>query len=251
MQLLFLGTSAGLDESNNYHSNMLMLHQNKCLLIDCGSDIRFSLKDQKVTTSDIDAIYISHLHADHAGGLEWMGFNCKYKSKTTPPVLYAQEAIMKIIWQNYLSATMNCIDDQIATLESYFLPHPIDNKNQFVWEGIQFQLIKTPHVKRNKQFLPSFGLFFSYKTQTILFTGDTRFDLKLFSALYKRADLIFHDCEVTEPSSGVHAHYKELLTLPSEIKQKMWLYHYQEINLPNAIADGFLGFVKKGQRFKF
>jgi len=31
----------------------------------------------------------------------------------------------------------------------------------------------------------------------------------------------------------------------------MWLYHYNDGELPYAITDGFLGFVKQGQVFDF
>jgi len=50
--------------------------------------------------------------------------------------------------------------------------------------------------------------------------------------------------------SGVHAHYNDLKGLPAEMKVKMWLYHYNDGALPNANADGFQGFVQKGQSFE-
>jgi len=66
-----------------------------------------------------------------------------------------------------------------------------------------------------------------------------------------QADIIFHDCETSPFKSTVHAHYEDLTTLPTAIKNKMWLYHYQRGTLPNARKDGFCGFVKRGQIFDF
>ena len=63
--------------------------------------------------------------------------------------------------------------------------------------------------------------------------------------------MIFHDCETSPFKSGVHAHYDELKTLKNDVKNKMWLYHYQ----PNTLTeekvqqDGFAGFIKKGLDF--
>ena len=36
-------------------------------------------------------------------------------------------------------------------------------------------------------------------------------------------------------------------------RKKMWLYHYTDLGdkMPNAVADGFAGFVKEGQIFEF
>jgi hypothetical protein len=42
-----------------------------------------------------------------------------------------------------------------------------------------------------------------------------------------------------------------LKTLDEKHKQKMWLYHYQAGERPDAVADGFKGFAVKGQVFNF
>ena len=54
----------------------------------------------------------------------------------------------------------------------------------------------------------------------------------------------------------MHANYADLRTLPPEMKQKMWLYHYQDNVIDawdewneKAITDGFRGFLKTGARF--
>ncbi|MGL5193292.1 MAG: MBL fold metallo-hydrolase, partial [Chroococcales cyanobacterium] len=70
MKLTFLGSgSAFTVGANNYHSNVLLeSDRGTKLLIDCGSDIRFSLHEAGYSHLDITDIYISHLHSDHAGG---------------------------------------------------------------------------------------------------------------------------------------------------------------------------------------
>lgn len=71
MKLIFLGTgSAFTIGASNFHSNMILEddHKNQ-LLIDCGSDARFSLHEQGFSHRHITDVYISHLHADHAGVL--------------------------------------------------------------------------------------------------------------------------------------------------------------------------------------
>ena len=65
----------------------------------------------------------------------------------------------------------------------------------------------------------------------------------------KNVDLIFHDCETSVTRTSVHAHYQELISLPADVKKKMWLYHYQPGMDEDVTADGFLGLVKKGQEY--
>ena len=97
--------------------------------------------------------------------------------------------------------------------------------------------------------MPSFGLFITTEQTRIFYTSDTQFHPENLSLHYKKADVIFHDCETSLPPSGIHTHYQQLCSLPDEIKKKMWLYHYNAGKRPDPIQDGFLGFVKRGQQF--
>jgi ribonuclease BN (tRNA processing enzyme) len=84
MKIVFLGVGSAftlpsrLKESNNaipktiddcdWQSNVVVVSKSgKMLLIDCGGDIRFALWQQGLSYKDIDAVYVSHLHADHIG----------------------------------------------------------------------------------------------------------------------------------------------------------------------------------------
>mgnify|MGYP001025512325 CR=1 FL=1 len=61
----------------------------------------------------------------------------------------------------------------------------------------------------------------------------------------------FHDCETSPFPSNVHAHYNDLKSLPKNIKEKMWLCHYNDGDKPDCIKDGFAGWVQQGQVFDF
>lgn len=249
MKLTFIGSGAAFT-NNNYHSNILIELNNKKLLIDCGSDARFSLGDLNYSFKDIDTVYISHIHADHVGGLEWLGFCRKFTPGSTRPNIIAHKNILDNLWEHCLSAGMKTLDAEEAALSTFFNPQALSYPSAFKWEGVDFNLVKTLHIKNNNKVLDSYGLLFEVNNTKIFLTTDTRLVLDEFTPHYETADLIFHDCE-TQPQSGVHTHYTELLTLPADIKSKTWLYHYNSGELPNAVADGFKGFIKKGQVFSF
>lgn len=251
MKLLFLGVSyAFAVGNNNFQSNMLLeCNSGKKMLIDCGSDVRHSLHALGYSFRDIDAVYISHLHADHIGGMEWLGF-CKLFSDNPTPELYISEDQREALWKNSLSGGMSCLENESASLSNYFAVQPIKN-NQFVWENHSFSMVKTLHSINNHNVIPSYGLFIKGDKKSVFITTDARFKSELFQEFYQKADIIFQDCETFNIHSNQHAHYAELKELSPEIKQKMWLYDYQKENLPDAKKDGFIGFVKQGQSFSF
>lgn len=86
----------------------------------------------------------------------------------------------------------------------------------------------------------------------ILFSADTRFDPKLFTDLdISQVEQIFHDCQLFSPGT-VHASYDELKTLPSEIKSRMQLVHYND-SFPDfdPQTDGFIDFAKPWRIYKY
>lgn len=251
MRLIFLGVASAFAVGDQcYQSNMLIEGPHaKCMLIDCGSDIRHSLHDLGYSYSDIDTVYISHLHADHVGGLEWFGF-AKFFLEHHQPTLYISQDQQKTLWDNVLSGGMSTLEDRATTLETFFKLGKISNFN-FNWENLNLQLIKTIHSYSNNQLQPSYGLFIKGSKLKIFISTDTRFTPELLLAFYQEADLIFHDCETSEFPSHQHAHYNELKTLPADIKQKMWLYHYNHESIPDVVQDGFKGIITRGQSFEF
>lgn len=253
MRLLFLGSgSAFTIGDDNYQSNMLLMSgAGKNLLIDCGSDVRLSLNKQGLSFNDISDVYISHLHADHVGGLEWLAFLTKFTPNCNKPKLHLHRLLEDELWENSLKAGLNTIDNEDVGLPYYFEVHTVSNPPNFNWQGVSFQLIKTCHIKRSNDFIPTYGLFFTIANKKIFITTDTRFDLDYFKYYYQQADIIFHDCETSATKSGVHAHYDELVTLDQSIKAKIWLYHYNPGPLPDAHKDGFCGIVKCGYYFDF
>ncbi len=247
--ITFLGSGSAFSVGNqNYQSNILLTSNSSNLLIDCGGDIRHSLHEQGLNYNDIHEVYISHLHGDHVGGLEWLGLNRRFNSQLPKPILHISDALVDKLWSKVLSGGMETLLNKLANLDDYFNVNLIAENSYFTWNHIKFHLVRTQHYFSNNQLAPSFGLFFYCNDKEIFITTDTQFTPEKFMEFYTKADLIFHDCTIGR-FCGVHSHYDQLKTLDDQIKSKIWLYHYDSSDLPNANADGFLGLVKKGQKF--
>lgn len=251
MELQFIGTgSAFTIGDSNYQSNMLLRSRlGRTLLLDCGTDVRLALYELGLSYRDIDDVYISHLHSDHVGGLEWLGLSTKYDPRCVKPIMYINEFICDDLWQHVLAGGMRPLQDDKGELETFFTVQRVKRQGSFIWQGTEFKQVETIHIDKGPIIMPSFGLLFTVNDHKTFLTTDTQFTPDHLAAVFAEADLIFHDCEILKMHTGVHANYQDLKTLDSKIKAKMWLYHYNPGHLPDAKADGFRGFVLKGQVF--
>ena len=66
---LVLGTGSATPVVNRHPSAFLLSIENESFLIDCGEGTQYRLLEQKVKSSRIRHIFISHLHGDHYFGL--------------------------------------------------------------------------------------------------------------------------------------------------------------------------------------
>jgi ribonuclease BN (tRNA processing enzyme) len=71
MNVQLLGVGGHFSADDQYHSNMVITADSGAkILVDCGRDVKYSLMVCKRNPTDIDAVYISSLHADHVGGIK-------------------------------------------------------------------------------------------------------------------------------------------------------------------------------------
>lgn len=267
MTIKFLGRGGAFAPMEVGNSNMMITSESgKRLMFDFGSTAPYIYRDEwKMDFADIDAFYISHLHADHVN-LEMVAFHRYFLPKRDEagnrikPKLFMVTPLMKELWDNTLSGGLESVQGKIMTLTDYFECKPVVENESFEWEGYRFTPIQTVHVRSGYIIKHSYGLAvqkinqlqsgeaaIDYGRYDAYITSDTQFDMGLME-FYDRANIIFHDCETGNYKSIVHSHYSDLKTLPDRIRKKMWLYHYNQPE-PTFKEDGFAGFVEKGQEF--
>ena len=255
MHLTFLGTGAAFTrDPHNFHSNMFVersltvsTEERRGLLIDAGSDVRRSMAAQGLDYGNIDTVYISHLHNDHVGGLEWLGFKTYFDPDCAKPKMIIVDEIVDRLWNDCLRGGMEGLDFGTAKLDDFFDVTTVREGEAFVWGDATFEPLRLTHFITGGVASPSFGLMIRCNERTTFLTTDARFERENLQPHYDAADLILHDCETQAFPSDVHAHFDQLIGLPSSVREKMWLYHFNDGELPEAEAAGFLGFATPGQ----
>lgn len=253
MQMQFVGVGNSSTTKDYYQSSFILRHNGKSMLVDCGTDARFSLEEVGITSAEagnaFDAVYITHVHGDHCGGLEWLAF-CTYfnKNKTKLPKLIAHPSVLSDL-EIMLNPSLNSLKGFKADLSTFFDVQPVDD--WFKWNDVEFDLVKGEHVWSNDKYMPMYGLYIvtdKLENNGIFFSGDTKITSTNIDVM-ENAVLIFHDCCDREPKSSVHANYDELKQLEPHIRNKMWLYHYWHNPVQIPKNDGFLGWCSKGDIF--
>jgi len=264
MKMTFLGTGGAFTRaSENYHNNVLIeTDTGELWLIDCGSTALQSLHELGVDPLDIDGVIITHIHADHTGGLEELGFrglflgpNKRFKLICPEDLLpsYSSDytdVSLPDLWKNSLKAGMMHIQDERgyaeeADLETYFDPTPVVvNKSRFSFGTPAFTLgdsdvgcsfMKTAHVPEKV----SMGLHIRSESGTKIYFSADSTGSYLYSNCFEQFDLVFHDCMfMPKYPSTVHTHFEELSEFDQKTREKIYLMHYGD---PSGAPEDLLG----------
>jgi ribonuclease BN (tRNA processing enzyme) len=253
--------------TRNFNQQFLLEEDGRRMLIDCGWTTPLSLKHAGIDIKSITDIYISHAHADHIGGLEYVAFLrynwlerpvCYKDSKTLyAPTLIANDHLIKDLWDKSLAGGLESMEGFVASMETYFIPIPLKPNVVHEWTRWSMSLIQQVHIMTGSSMASTYGLLLEHPAhKSIYFTTDSQHcSPKQMEIFYKKADIIIQDCECIGCNmkdrkflfgSGVHANYAQLagwdsanaVKLSPEIKAKMWLSHYQDFVSDNKDAFG-------------
>lgn len=262
LSCFFIGSGTAFSKTN-FQTNLLVIKGNSHVLIDCGTLCSYVMESEYHTKiSDIKNLILTHPHADHIGGVEEVAFTGKYVSKE-PVSLYITKEFKKTLWKDSLKGGLQYSEKGCMSINDYFNVvelKKLQKKPFDLYEtnigSINIKMFRTRHVTTNPNSLHksqfSYGVLIDDK---VLFTGDTQFNefqLRWLLDKYKGIEVIFHDCDISGYSTGVHASYYQLRTMPIGIRSKMYLCHYNEdVNNIDSIVDGFAGLVHHGVYYDF
>ena len=254
LSVLFIGTGSAFSK-RYFQTNVLVVKGEDHLLIDCGTLCPYALeKNYGLELKNIDNLLLTHPHADHIGGVEELALVDRYVKKQKCNLVITDE-FKQLLWNESLKGGLKVNEEGSLTLDDYFVqikPEQILTEPFEMYEAnvgsINIKLFRTKHVTCSdpEVFQISYGLMIDDR---VLYPCDTQFNPEQIDYLVHNfpVKVIFHDCDISGYSEGVHASYAQLKTLPDEIRAMTYLCHYngraEEINPQD---DGFRKFARPG-----
>lgn len=204
MKVVFLGTGEAFDETNPNNSQIVLSKTN--MLIDCGYSAAIQFwkyqTKEKLDSNFLDAIFISHRHADHYFGLPLILTRMWEEKRTKPIKIICQKDMKKLI---------------LDLLEFAYLGFP--NKFEFKIEFIEVQ--EGERVKVNELSLnfaktihsaPNLAIKVSDGKNSFCYSGDGMFTDKTVN-LYGNSDLIIHESYLYDEKKIGHTSIIDLLEM--------------------------------------
>ena len=207
MKIISLGVGEAFDETLPNNSHLILSKTN--LLLDCGYSIPPQMWKYNPSQSFLDAVYISHLHADHYFGIPAL-LTRMWEEKRKKP--------LTIICQKGAKA-------QIEELVDYAYKG-IASKFEFKLDFIEAKEGKTINFNEFKlSFAPTIhsadnlAIKISDKTHAICYSGDGQFTEET-EKLYNGADLAIHEAFTFNEKLQNHSCIADLIGMAKRNKIK-------------------------------
>jgi ribonuclease BN (tRNA processing enzyme) len=166
-------------------------------LIDCGTSSLIGMRRWGVSPDQIDAIFITHLHGDHFGGIPFLLLENQFISKRTGPLTIVGPPGI----EDRSRDAQEALFQGSSRLELRFPVHYLE-----LQDGARTEVgpaVVTPSEVVHMKQAPSYALRIECGGRVVVYSGDTAWTDSLIQAV-EGADLFI--CECYKRSKGVPLH---------------------------------------------
>ncbi|MFC6838096.1 MBL fold metallo-hydrolase [Halomarina ordinaria] len=172
-------------------------------LLDCGASSLPALKREGVDPNTVDAIFLTHLHGDHFGGIPFFVLDAQLVSKREAPLLVAGPPGT----ETRVEAAMDVLFPGLSEVEQAF---DVTYREYGAGESVVDEDVEvTPFEVVHPSGAPAYALRAAFDGRVLTYSGDTEWTESLAAAA-RGADLFVCEAYFYEKSVPYHLDYATL-----------------------------------------
>ena len=193
MILTLLGTGCPKVDHKRFGPSNLISTLNTKILVDCGSGVTQRLEQLKVSTADIDALFLTHLHSDHVIDFYQLIISSWHSYRTKPWKVFGPIGTKK-----FVKRIMKAWEDERNLRIKYEQRSSIRAFNIKVTEFSDYGKIKIKDLiieffsVDHKPVKYAYGFNFYNKNKKLTISGDTR-PCENLMKFAQKSDLLLHE----------------------------------------------------------
>lgn len=187
MKLTILGSGTAVPHPQRSSSGYWLETESGSLLLDCGAPAIHRMAQENLDWTQLDAVWISHFHLDHVGGLAPFLFGTR-----NAPEMRERTKPLRIFGARGLRALIEKFD-AVNRYKLFKQPFPLEITEVEPLEkfeilgGTEAVALKTPHTDE------SLAIHLRHKDKTLVYTADTGFTMTL-GDFARHVDLLLIEC---------------------------------------------------------
>jgi ribonuclease BN (tRNA processing enzyme) len=222
MKLTIVGSGDAFGSGGRLQTCFHVAAGDLSFLIDCGATSLIGMARQGLDPSQVDAIFISHLHGDHFAGLVWWMLHAQHVAKRERSLIVVGPRGIEARYRMAAEALFPGSTEKELRFPLQFYEHV--EAAPFDWRGVSCQAIEVSHPSG----APSYGLRFEFPGGSLSFSGDTEWVDALVD-LSEGVDLHINECFVFDAELRYHTRWSLLREkLPLISAKRILLTHMSD-----------------------
>lgn len=198
MQVQFIGCGDAFGTGGRLNTCFHLRGEHTNVLVDCGASSLIGLKRREVDRNAIDAILVTHFHADHFGGIPFFILDAQFASRRTRPLTIAGPPGLPAWYERWMETSFAGSSKTEQKFPLTLIEFEIGRRNEVG------TLAVTPYPVRHAEPAgPCLGFRIEAEGRVIGFSGDTEWVEELVT-IGRDADLFI--CEAYMRERVVQAH---------------------------------------------